>query len=212
MSYKRIIQKFRRRFQCEKVRRYVNIILVIQEARKNERLDNTLSSVSDEIHHRALRCPPVCLAGSGLLAFRGLRPPSRSRPRDSCRGGPEVAEQRKVSIDESCAVRGRVGFRAAWPSRVIDSSEHTQSLAFGAASLHRRREWKTRHATISRCYLTTRMAWLEIEITRHELLSKHERTKNKNLILVIVSLISRSKRVINVSNYLYIAKKLYIDI
>lgn len=79
---------------------------------------------------------------------------------------PEVAEERKVSIDKSCAVRGRVGFRAAWPSRIIDSSEHTQSLAFGTASRHRRREWKTRHATISRCDLMTRcrMAWSVIKI------------------------------------------------
>lgn len=107
-------------------------------------------------------------------------PSCRFRASGDCdppRGGPAarpgaegnrgmVAEKRKVSIDESYE-DGLVSARL--DRRVLSILASTQSLVFGT-SFHRRREWKTRHATINRCDLTTRCrtAWRTIETFVHD--------------------------------------------
>lgn len=88
----------------------------------------------------------MCLAGSGLP---GAATPSKSQSRETRTEGTGGRGGRCRSMS-----RTRTGFRAAWPSRVIDSREHTVSGI--PACFIVGREWKTRQATISRCYSTIR--------------------------------------------------------
>lgn len=143
--FRRISSMFYR--QLKRTRIFPIAIFAVEK--KSESLSRTFDRMSDrafvpnEIHRRSRVC---CSPRRGSPGFRGPRPPRRGPQRPEETGGDGGAE----GVDR-WVVRGRVGFRTARPSRVIDPCGRTFSGI--RYSLHRRREWKTRHTTISRCDL-----------------------------------------------------------